>query len=76
MTKPRTYVSSFDRPNIKYLISERSDEMKQINEFIKTYHKKDTGIVYCLSRDKVEKVAKALKNSVILQSLITLALAS
>ena len=61
MKKPRTYVSSFDRPNIKYLISERSDEMKQLNEFIKTYHKKDTGIVYCLSRDKVEKVAKALK---------------
>lgn len=61
MTKPRTYVSSFDRPNIKYLISERSDEMKQLNEFIQTYHKKDTGIVYCLSRDKVEKVAKALK---------------
>lgn len=61
MVKPRTYVSSFDRPNIKYLISERADEMKQIHEFIKTYHKNDTGIVYCLSRDKVEKVAKALK---------------
>jgi ATP-dependent DNA helicase RecQ len=61
MVKPRTYVSSFDRPNIKYLISERADEMKQLNEFIKTYHKNDTGIVYCLSRDKVEKVAKALK---------------
>ena len=61
MKKPLTFVSSVDRPNIKYLITERSDELKQLNEFIKTYHAKDTGIVYCLSRDKVEKVAKALK---------------
>lgn len=61
MKNHHTYVSSFDRPNIKYLITERSDELKQLNEFIKAYHKNDTGIVYCLSRDKVEKVAKALK---------------
>ena len=53
MTKPRTYVSSFDRPNIKYLISERSDEMKQLNEFIKTYHKKDTGIV-CIASPAIK----------------------
>ena len=61
MDKPKTFVSSFDRPNIKYMIMERSDELKQLNEFIKAFHAKDTGIVYCLSRDKVEKVAKALK---------------
>ncbi len=60
MKNPKTFVSSFDRPNIKYLITERADELKQLDEFIKTYHKMDTGIVYCLSRDKVEKVAKAL----------------
>jgi len=58
---PKVFVSSFDRPNIKYMILERSDEMKQLNEFIKSHHPQDTGIVYCLSRDKVERVAQALK---------------
>ena len=58
---PKVLVSSFDRPNIKYMILERADEMKQLNEFIKTHHPHDTGIVYCLSRDKVERVAKALR---------------
>lgn len=61
MKDPEIFVSSFDRPNIKYMIMDRSDEMKQLNDFIKTHHPKDTGIVYCLSRDKVERVAKALK---------------
>lgn len=58
---PEIFVSSFDRPNIKYMILDRDDEMKQLNTFIKTYHPTDTGIVYCLSRDKVERVAAALK---------------
>ncbi|MCM2350453.1 MAG: DNA helicase RecQ [Bacteriovoracaceae bacterium] len=61
MTDPEIFISSFDRPNIKYIIQERSDELKQLDEFIKTHHLNDTGIVYCLSRDKVERVAKALK---------------
>jgi ATP-dependent DNA helicase RecQ len=61
MTAPEVFVSSFDRPNIKYMILDRNDEMKQLNEFIKTHHPEDTGIVYCLSRDKVERVAASLK---------------
>jgi ATP-dependent DNA helicase RecQ len=60
LKNPNIFVSSFDRPNIKYMILEREDEMKQLNEFIKTNHPNDTGIVYCLSRDKVERVAAAL----------------
>lgn len=60
MNNPQIFVSSFDRPNIKYMILERSDEIKQLDEFIKTHHPDDTGIVYCLSRDKVERVATAL----------------
>jgi ATP-dependent DNA helicase RecQ len=60
MKAPSIFVSSFDRPNIKYMILERSDEIKQLDEFIKTHHADDTGIVYCLSRDKVERVALAL----------------
>lgn len=60
MKNPSIFVSSFDRPNIKYMILERSDEITQLNDFIKTHHPDDTGIVYCLSRDKVERVAAAL----------------
>jgi ATP-dependent DNA helicase RecQ len=61
MKNPEIFVSSFDRPNIKYMIHDRNDEMKQLDEFIKAYHPQDTGIVYCLSRDKVERTAAALK---------------
>ena len=60
MQTPNIFVSSFDRPNIKYMILERHDEIKQLDDFIKTHHPDDTGIVYCLSRDKVERVATAL----------------
>ena len=61
LNAPNVFVSSFDRPNINYMILERSDEMKQLDQFIKKNHKDDTGIVYCLSRDKVERVAAGLK---------------
>ena len=58
---PEVFVSSFDRPNIKYMILERSDEIKQLHQFIQTNHPKEAGIVYCLSRNKVERVADALQ---------------
>jgi len=60
LNNPNQFVCSFDRPNIKYLIHERTDELKQIHEFIKNTHPHDTGIVYCLARKKVDKVAKEL----------------
>ena len=61
MKEPQVFISSFDRPNIKYMILDRDDELKQLDKFIKAHHPDDTGIVYCLSRDKVERVATALK---------------
>ncbi len=57
---PKTYISSFDRPNIKYMIHERINEVKQLNDFITAEHKEDTGIVYCLSRKKVERISDEL----------------
>jgi len=57
----RVFVSSFDRPNIRYEILERENELKQLQKFIKEKHPDDTGIVYCLSRKKVEKVSDELK---------------
>lgn len=61
MRDVEVFVSSFDRPNIKYSIHDRDDELKQLTNFIEMHHPEDTGIVYCLSRDKVERVASSLK---------------
>ena len=61
MSSPKTYISSFDRPNIKYQIAERKNEIKQLHKFILEKHSEDTGIVYCLSRKKVERVTAELK---------------
>lgn len=61
MDSPNIFISSFDRANIKYTILEREDEIKQLDEFINKNHKGDTGIVYCLSRRKVEAVSKKLR---------------
>jgi len=61
LTNPEIFISSFDRPNIKYSIFEREDEIKQLSSFIKESHQEHTGIVYCLSRKKVEKVATQLR---------------
>lgn len=60
LKNPNIFVSSFDRPNINYMIHERNDEIKQLDMFINQNHPDDTGIVYCLSRDKVERVASSL----------------
>jgi len=59
--KAETFISTFNRPNIKYMILEREEELKQLDDFIKKNHQGETGIVYCLSRKKVERVAESLK---------------
>ncbi|MFX7849932.1 ATP-dependent DNA helicase RecQ, partial [Acinetobacter baumannii] len=46
----RQFVSSFDRPNIRYQIVEKANGRKQLLDFIKNEHPEDAGIVYCLSR--------------------------
>ena len=56
----KVFVSSFDRPNIQYLILERTEELQQLEKFIQKEHPHDTGIVYCLSRSKVDRITEAL----------------
>ncbi len=51
------FVSSFDRPNITYAIEEQENGKQQLWRFIRENHPDDAGIVYCLSRRKVESVA-------------------
>ena len=53
----RKFVSGFDRPNIRYLITEKHNPRNQLLSFIRQNHASDAGIVYCLSRKKVEATA-------------------
>jgi ATP-dependent DNA helicase RecQ len=59
----RQFVSSFDRPNIRYAIVEKTNGRKQLLDFITTEHSGDCGIVYCLSRKKVEETAEFLNEN-------------
>jgi len=60
LDEARQFVSSFDRPNIRYQIVEKTNGRKQVLDFIKEEHPGDAGIVYCLSRKKVEETAAFL----------------
>ena len=53
----RLFVSSFDRPNIRYTIVDRNDARKQLLAFLRDEHAGDAGIVYCLTRRKVDETA-------------------
>jgi ATP-dependent DNA helicase RecQ len=61
LTRARTFVASFDRPNIRYRIAEKQSSRKQVLDFIRTEHPGEAGIVYCLTRAKVEETAAALE---------------
>ena len=60
LEQARRFVSSFDRPNIRYTIVERRDGLAQLLRFIEREHAGDAGIVYCQSRRRVEEVAQSL----------------
>jgi len=54
------FVSSFDRPNIRYRIEEKKEPLAQLLRFIEREHPGDAGVVYCQSRKRVEEMAQAL----------------
>ncbi|RSM50611.1 DNA helicase RecQ [Amycolatopsis balhimycina DSM 5908] len=56
----RHFVASFDRPNIQYRIVGKNSPQRQLLELLRTEHQGDAGIVYCLSRNSVEKTADFL----------------
>ncbi|MDQ4102272.1 MAG: DNA helicase RecQ [Actinomycetota bacterium] len=60
LTGARHFVASFDRPNIQYRIVPKNEPKRQLLELLRTEHAGDAGIVYCLSRASVEKVAEFL----------------
>ncbi|WP_442880993.1 DNA helicase RecQ [Aromatoleum sp.] len=57
----RRFVSSFDRPNIRYRMVDKDNPRNQLLAFIRDDHAGEAGIVYCLSRRKVEETATWLE---------------
>jgi len=51
------FVSSFDRPNIRYHVGIKNNARQQLASFLEREHPNDAGIIYCLSRKKVEETA-------------------
>ncbi|WP_420132969.1 DNA helicase RecQ [Rhodopseudomonas sp.] len=60
LTDAPCFVSSFDRPNIRYSIVDKQNAPAQLKAFIDERHRGDSGVVYCLSRAKVEDIAETL----------------
>jgi len=63
LEEAREFVSSFDRPNIRYTIVEKLDATRQLLRFIQTEHHNEAGIVYCQSRKRVEEIAGMLEEA-------------
>jgi ATP-dependent DNA helicase RecQ len=60
LTSAPTYAAGFDRPNIRYLVMEKRSPFRQLTDFL-TRHRDESGIVYCLSRRRVEEVSGKLR---------------
>ncbi|MEV0234204.1 DNA helicase RecQ [Nonomuraea sp. NPDC050786] len=63
LDQARHFVAGFDRPNIHYRITPKSEPKRQLLEFLRTEHPGESGIVYCLSRSSVEKIAEFLADN-------------
>lgn len=63
LTDAAQFVSSFDRPNIRYSIGEPSNARQALLRFLDENHSGEAGIVYCLSRKKVEQTAQWLNEN-------------
>jgi ATP-dependent DNA helicase RecQ len=61
LEEARVFISSFDRPNIRYLIVEKDKPREQLLRFIQDEHEDEAGVVYCQSRKKVEETADWLR---------------
>ncbi len=59
LTTAQHFVSSFDRPNIRYTVVQKDNAKRQLLDFLRG-HRDEAGIVYCMSRRKVEETAEFL----------------
>lgn len=62
LTDAPVFSAGFDRPNIRYLVEDKRDAPQQLERFL-AQHPTDSGIVYCLSRKRVEQVAEWLRKA-------------
>jgi len=60
---PKIFTAGFDRPNIHYAVGRKDSTNRQLLEFLKSRPADESGIVYCLSRKKVDETAQFLNNS-------------
>jgi len=60
LNDPKVFVSSFDRPNIRYLVQPKGDARAQLLSFLQD-HKNEAGIIYCMSRNRVDGIAAWLQ---------------
>ncbi|MDQ2076690.1 DNA helicase RecQ [Marinimicrobium sp. ABcell2] len=60
LDEARQFVAGFDRPNIQYRIQQKDNPRRQLLQFLRAEHPNQAGIVYCLSRKKVEQTAEWL----------------
>lgn len=60
LTEAEHFLGGFDRPNIQYRIQHKDKPRQQLLQFLRTEHPQHAGIVYCLSRKKVEQTAEWL----------------
>ena len=58
----RSFIFGFDRPNIRYRVTEKRGARDQLLRFLEAEHRGDSGIVYCLSRRKVDETARWLED--------------
>ena len=61
LNEAEIYLSSFDRPNIRYRVVEKTDAKRQLMQILERDHAGSAGIVYCQSRKKVEEIATWLQ---------------
>jgi ATP-dependent DNA helicase RecQ len=61
LEQAQLFLSGFDRPNIKYRIVQKQNARDQLIDFMRAEHEGDAGIVYCLSRKKVDATAEWLR---------------
>src|SRR5262249_33620864 len=63
LTDAPQFVASFDRPHTRYAVGDKENSVAQLKSFIAERHSGEAGIVYCLSRAKVERTAAALSEA-------------
>ena len=61
--KGRIFITGFDRPNIRYRVTSKANEKRQLLDFLDAEHEGEAGIVYCLSRKRTEQFADFLSEN-------------